>query len=271
MSRWCAGDRALRAALASIVLASAPMAHAQFAAAVTPPRFEFSVEPGDVSRQVLEIANAVAGPASYRVYTADWTMSPDGALQFYDALQPGSCRPWVAIERREVTVAASARMRFRFEVAPPAGTTPRECRFALMLESLPQDVRAATSTFPMSGRIGVIVYARVGDVRAQLRADETAVDTYDGRPTAMLTVSNLGQATGRLAGVLQGRDAAGRAIEMSPESVPILPGQSRRVALPEYRPSTSPQWPLQVHGELEYEGGAQRMAVDASITERKAP
>lgn len=263
-----------------IGLALCAPARAQFAAAVTPPRFEISVEPGQVTRQVMEITHAIAGTGTYRVYTADWQLDASGALTFYDALQPGSCRPWVAIERKEINVAQGARVRYRFEVAAPADTAPRECRFALMIESKPQEVQAdASASFPMSGRIAVIVYARIGAAKAVLEAGETSIAAFDGRSTPMLMVRNTGNATGRLSGVLKGTDATGATIEFTPESVPILPDTARRIALQAYEPgprtaaSVPPpfKWPLTLRGRLEYgPDSAGRVEVNRNIAERPA-
>ncbi len=258
-------------------LALASPAHAQFAAAVTPPRFEVSVEPGQVTRQVMEITHATASAGTYRVYTTDWSMDASGELTFFETVQPGSCRPWVAIERKEVTVPPGTRVRYRFEVAPPAGTSPRECRFALMLESRPQDVKTSeASSFPMNGRIGVIVYVNVGGAQAVLEAGAVSTGLLDGQPTPVIVVSNSGNATGRLGGILQGSDASGATLEFSPETVPILPGQTRRIALQPYEPgrrvgsaaATSPrlQWPLRLRGTLEYgSGGGSRIELDRSV------
>jgi hypothetical protein len=255
-------------------------ARAQFAAAVTPPRFEVSVEPGQVTRQVMEITHAIPGAGTYRVYTTDWSMDASGALTFYDTLQPGSCRPWVAIERKEVTVAQGTRVRYRFEVAPPADVTPQECRFALMIESKPQEVKTSeTSSFPMNGRIGVIVYVSIGGAKAVLEPGAISVGAFDGRPTPVLMVRNSGNATGRLAGILKGTDAAGAAVELTPESVPILPGQTRAIALQLYDPgprtaasaAVSPRvrWPLSLRGVLEYgPPGTGRFELDRSVSER---
>lgn len=258
-------------------------AQAQFAAAVTPPRFEIAVEPGQVTRQVFEITQAIPGDSTYRVYTTDWNMDANGALTFYETLQPGSCRPWVAIERKEVTVARGARVRFRFEVAPPAGVTPQECRFALMIESKPQDVKTGDiASFPMNGRIGVIVYVSVGGAKAVLEPGATSVGPFDGRPTPLLAVHNSGNATGRLSGILNGTDAAGTTLEFTPEAVPILPGQTRNIALQPYEPgprapvsASAPaarrqlQWPLSLRGTLEYgPSGAGHFDVNRSVAER---
>lgn len=255
----------MRQALAiGLGLLAAGSAHAEFAAAVSPPRFEFDVQAGHTQRQVLEISHAGTAPGRYRIYTADWQMSPSGDLEFSDALLPGSCRPWVALERREVTVAPRARLRFRFEVAPPAGTAPTECRFALMVEGAEDAASAGATRFPVSGRIGVIVYARVGGVAPQLRVESFRVAKIDGRELPALLVRNEGQATGRLTGFLSGRDAQGRFVDLAPSSLPVLPGMSRLIALMPVPPLDKPNatapaidaWPLQVEGSLETQGVA---------------
>ncbi len=273
-------------AVASLGAWASGPCEAQFAAAVTPPRFELNVEPGQVLRQVMEITHAVAGTGSYRVYTADWNMDASGALTFYDTLQPGSCRPWVAIERRDIAVAHGARLRYRFEIAPPASATPQECRFALMIESKPQDVKTGeTASFPMNGRIGVIVYASIGGAKAQLEPGALAIGMIDGRRTPLLTVHNTGNATARLSGILKGIDSSGATFEFSPEALPILPGQSRTIGLQRYEAAlrsppaknaaaaTPPpiHWPLGLRGTLEYgPGGAGRIELDRSVGERPA-
>jgi len=282
-------DRMLSAALRFVValssLALSAPVRAQFAAAVTPPRFELSVEPGQVARQVMEISQAAAGTGIYRVYTNDWGMNAAGALTFYDTLQPGSCRPWVAIERKEVAVTMGIRVRYRFEVAPPADTTAQECRFALMVEGKPQDVKTGEgSSFPMSGRIAVIVYVSVGGAKAVLEPGATLVATVDGQPAPSLVVRNSGNATGRLAGVLTGTDASGAAFEFTPETVPILPGQTRQITLQPYEPgpralagaASAPaaprlKWPLSLRGVLEYgPHTTDRFELDRSVAERPA-
>ena len=279
-----ATSRAYRViAAAWLGLAFNGSAQAQFAAAVTPPRFEFSAEPGQVSRQVMEITQANPGAGTYRVYTNDWSMNSAGTLTFYDTLQPGSCRPWVAIERKEIVVTLGNRVRYRFEVTPPADAKAQECRFALMLEGKPQDVKTSEiSSFPMSGRIAVIVYVRVGGAKAVLEPGEASIGQVDGQPTPVLWVHNRGDATGRLAGILNGTDASGAAFEFTPETVPILPGQTRQISLQPYRPAprasaaaSAPaprlMWPVRLRGTLEYgsEGG-ERFELDRSITERPA-
>src|SRR5215469_897337 len=73
-----------------------------FAAVVSPPRFELQSKAGTTVRQVFELTNTDPAPTKFRVHTADFTLAQDYGVAFQETLQPGSCRPWVALERPEV-------------------------------------------------------------------------------------------------------------------------------------------------------------------------
>lgn len=259
--------RRLAPALAGLLLAAgvAPQAAAQgFAAYVSPPRVLAQAQPGQTLRQVIEIQHMGLQRGSYRIYTNDWTLRPDQAVQFADELAPDSCRPWVAIERRELALEPGARHRYRFEVTPPPGSPARECRFALMVEGIDATRVQGPVSFPVGGRIGVIVYVAVGDAAPRLVLAGSGVVTVNGRRTPVLQVRNGGNAHGRLDGVLTATDARGRRVELVPADVPILPGDTRAVTL---APATEPgqtavelSFPLQVSGRLEW--GPNTMLVD---------
>ncbi|HEY6356515.1 MAG TPA: hypothetical protein VIY30_18685 [Burkholderiaceae bacterium] len=251
--------------LALLAIACAPLpAHSEFAAAISPPRFELEVAAGQTQHSVLEIAHVGSTPGQYRVYTADWTMSAGGDLSFAVDLAQDSCRPWVAIEKRTVTIGAASKLRFRFEVSPPADAAPVECRFALMIEGVDEPAGGGAAGFPMSGRIAVIVYARVGDVKPDLHIDEMLTAKVDGRDVPALRVTNVGRATGRFVGFLGARDVTGRYVDLAPDGLPLLPGMTRVVGLlpvaPVDRPDDPPPkldaWPVAVKGSLEIGGQA---------------
>ncbi|MEZ5706443.1 MAG: hypothetical protein R3E56_14930 [Burkholderiaceae bacterium] len=250
----------LRLTLSAFLVFStlAPAAWAQgFAAYISPPRFEIRTQPGESLREVVEIQHVGREKGSYRLYTNDWTMGPDNGVAFTDALAPDSCRPWVAIERRELTLEPGARYRYRFQIDVPAGTAPRECRFALMVEGLdPAEVKGALN-FPVSGRIGVIVYARIGGAKPNLVIVGQQVTPINGQPAATLDIRNTGNATGRLEGFLDATDADGKSVELSPTDLPILPGDTRRITLnpvaEDGKPPPPLRMPMQVKGELEWD------------------
>ena len=258
-----------RAAFAVLSLAALALgtgaAQAQFSLAVSPPRFELSTQPGERVRDVIELTHRETPTGAYKLKTADWTFRPDASVEFSDELLPGSCRPWVAIERREISITSGRPYRFRFEVTPPPDTPPTECRFAVMIEGK----EAATAPgLPMAlgARIGVIVYVAVGNVAPVLTLEDSAIRTVDGRPTPVIRVRNTGNAHGRLAGFLSGTDAGGTALELQPSTTPIMPGEAREIALLANKPgdtetSVAVRFPITIKGKLEW-GRNGSMAID---------
>lgn len=231
-----------------------------YGAYITPPRFEFDVQPGERSRQVVEIQHVGTQEGGYRIYTNDWKMLPDNSASFSNDLVDGSCRPWVAIERKGIVLKPGDKYRYRFEVTPPAGTPPTECRFALMVEGAdPAQVNGPVS-LGLGGRIAVIVYARVGGAAPRLVLEQTQTVQVNGTPVALLKVRNDGNAHGRLSGYLNAKDAKGQTAELAPMELPILPGDTRNIALQvvsNQEGNAPPQltFPLTVSGELEWDGG----------------
>jgi len=250
--------RGLAFSLLGLAMAGSAAAQA-FSAAASPPRFELSAAPGGRLRQVVEITNAGALPANYLIRTADWTLAPDASVVFYDTLQPGSCRPWVAIERSTLTLPGGARARFRFEVAPPADAPVGECRFALMIEGDEPVVASGDQLrIPVRARLAVIVYVAVGGAGPKLEIVKAGVETVDGRRTPTVWVRNSGNAHGRLGGFLEGVDARGRELEFAPSSFPVLPGETRALSIAAQagpNEPTEPALPVTVRGTIEWSGG----------------
>lgn len=239
-------------------LLSASVQAQGFSALVSPPRVETAIKPGQTTRQVLEITQVGPLPGRFRVYSNDWSINASGGVDFFEELQPGSCRPWVALERREMTVGGNAKLRFRFEITPPADAPAAECRFAIMFEGL--DAATASSggvSFPVSGRIGVIVYAGMVGTQAVLEITGQRLSS-DAAKLPLLEVRNSGSAHGRLAGLLTGTDEKGIKLEFTPLTLPILPGETRAIALTANleggAPVTQVNYPVTIKGALEMGG-----------------
>ena len=249
--RAIAGATMLCAALAAVPV------RAEFAVAASPPRFELEAKPGQVVRRTIEIANSASRASKLSVKTADWTYRQDGSVIFSEELAPGSCRPWVAIERHDLTISPGKSYRFRFEVAPPAGTAPMECRFAILLEGEDEHTGTGGVQVPFNARLAVIVYLEVGDVQSRLSVVGSGVDLLNGQPTPVLHIRNDGAAHGRLDGFLSGVDSADAKLDFVPSNAPILPGETRHVPLLATRrgdPDTpaNVQFPVTVKGKLEW-------------------
>lgn len=234
---------------------------AEFAVSASPPRFELALKPGERSRQILEITNASAETNTLSIRTADWSLGTDNSVAFHEDLQPGSCRPWVALERRELSVTRERPYRFRFEIQTPADAKPVECRFAIMLEGQEQIGHAAGGlNFPFTARLGVVVYVAVGGAAPELSVVGSGVQSVNGQPVPVLQVRNSGTAHGRLLGFLSGTDASQTALEFAPVSMPILPGETRAIALTATRPGdpdtqVQVRFPVTISGKLEWGNG----------------
>jgi len=252
-------SRALAGALAGAALLLCPCAFAQgFAALVSPPRFELAAKPGEKLRQVMEITNASAQGAKYRLRTTDWSLDANGSVKFDDALAAGSCRPWVAIESRQVAVAAGAKYRYRYEVSVPEDAKAGECRFAIMVEGDEQNVQTPGGpSFPISGRLGVIVYVTIGDAHPELQVMGARVEPVNGEPTPVISVKNTGNAHGRLTGFLSGTDASGKKLDFTPSTLPILVDETRSLPLVVYGDKDEAvkiAYPITIRGKLEWSG-----------------
>jgi hypothetical protein len=253
--------------LGCLVYASAANAQG-FSALVSPPRFEDSAKPGSTYRNVIEISNVSGAPAHFTVQTADWSFGPDATVEFADPLAPDSCRPWVGLEAADIHLAPNAKRRYRFEVRVPADAPSRECRFAIMIEGDPETVEGSNAP-PVSGRIGVIVYLAIGDAAARLEVVDHGVRTIEGNDVPVLAVRNSGDAHGRLQGFLDGTDASGKRYAFAPTTFPILPGETREIALmPQADNADLPvptlAWPLRLKGRLDW--GSQRLDIDQTFS-----
>jgi hypothetical protein len=261
--------------LAVLALCTGGLAHA-FSALVSPPRIEVQAQAGQTLRQIIEITHASNAPGKYKIYTNDWTLNANGGVDFFDDLLPGSCRPWVALERRQISLGSQGKSRFRFEVTPPADTPVGECRFVIMIEGETQDIQSQNIKLPVAGRIGVIVYVALGNAAPKLEVMGSSVVTTGTLTQAVsqpvIEVRNTGNATGRLSGFLSGTDASGKKLEFSPDSFPILPGNTRMITLIPSLPGSSAtagtvaasgaaavhvQYPVTIEGKLEW--GSERV------------
>jgi len=234
-----------------------PALAAGFAAVVAPPRFELASHAGASLREVISITNGAATAAKYRLHTADFKLGDDYGVIFQDALAPGSCRPWVSLERAEVALPPGGTIRYRFEVKVPRDAPQGECRFGILVEGEdPALAQAGAMRLPIAGRIGVIVYVKVGDAKAAIDVFGPSIVTVNGQALPTLRVHNSGDAHTRMGGFLTGTDAKGIKYDFIPSTLPILPGEERPVYLSPSRGGNDHPtltFPVTVQGRLEWD------------------
>lgn len=252
----------------SAVLASVAVAAqaAPFEVAVSPSRTELVGKAGQRVGQSIQIYNVGGQVSALSFRTMDWTLSEKGELKFHDELLPGSCRPWVTLERRTRQVAARTNVPFRFQIDVPADAPRGECRFMIAIEGVEPAQQAiinsggASLSLPVSGRIAVTVYLAVGGAKPQLELLRIGSDSVRAQRQPVITVRNNGDAHGRLDGVLDATDSTGQRLELVPDGAPILPGQTRVLTLsPKASASGATptlKYPLNIQGSLDWDDGA---------------
>lgn len=269
--RACLGASSACFALV-LLLASGLTRAAAFEVAVSPSRFELQAKPTQRVGQSLQVFNLGATPTDVSVRTLDWTYSPEGNIGYVDQLLPNSCRPWVTLERKVIRVLPKTQSNFRFQVDVPADTPRTECRFMLALEGVEAAHQAviqsggASLNLPVSGRIAIAVYVKVGGAVSALEVLQTGVSEIAGVRTPVITVINKGDAHGRLEGSLDAVDAKGGKYELLPEGTPILPGQTRTLPFT-YRTDIDKKpvafvYPIKTRGVLDWERGSFKVELE---------
>ncbi len=147
-------------------------------------------------------------------------------------------------------------VRYRFEVSVPADAPTGECRFAVMIEGADPSIAASQGLrMPVTGRIGVVVYMRVGDASPDMQIVGPIIATLNGRQVPTLRMRNGGSAHGRVSGFLTGTDAKGVSYDFMPSDFPILPHEEREVFLTPSTPTDDHPtltFPVTVKGTLQW-------------------
>jgi hypothetical protein len=239
---------------------------AAFEIGVGPARVEVSAKSGQRIGQSLEISNIGAAPTEVSLRTLDWSFGENGNVTFHDELLPNSCRTWVTLERSNVKVLAHEKKNFRFQVEPPADAVRGECRFMIAIEGVEPAQRTLLGkggvglNLPVNGRIAIPVYVQLNGAMPKFALGELGVHVVNGARTPYVTVSNQGDAHGRLDGSLEAVGADGKEFELVPDGSPVLPGQTRQLSLlPKNTPdgkSVAMVFPIRSKGVIDWDDGS---------------
>lgn len=261
---------AVLALIAAALVSSARAA--PFELGVAPSRYELSSKAGARVGQVLDLQNMGNAPTELTLRTLDWTYSADGQIGYHDELLPGSCRPWVTLERRNMKLGAMEKRGLRFQIDVPPGAARQECRFMIAVEGVEPAYQALVREqgvnlrLPVSGRIAVAVYVAVEGAAPKLTLESAGMREQRGQRQPVVVVRNEGDAHGRLSGSLDVRGADGRKQEWLPEGTPVMPGQTRQLLLsPRAEEGSLPKalpFPVKASGLLDWEEGSFRVEAE---------
>ena len=246
-----------------IALLCVLLAPASFAAGVSPSKFELRARPGQVLRDTVRILNPGEQTEEFEISTADWRLNDDGGIEFVeDTLLEDSCRPWVRLERRTVSIDPGAERNYRFEVHVPDEAASGLCRFAILIE--PTEAYLArigngAISIPMVARFAVVTYVTIGDAMPDIELVGVGTTMVEGHRLPTLTLSNRGNTFDRAFGELIATDFQGQRTRLVPSAFPVLPGRSEAIQLKldmtaEEAQLFTLQYPLRLSGRVEIGG-----------------
>jgi fimbrial chaperone protein len=243
-----------------------------FEVGAMPTRYILSGKSSSRIGQSLSVYNLGAAPTELALRTLDWTYSEDGNVSYHEALLPNSCRPWVTLERKTLKLAVRQKRDFRFQIDVPADAPRKECRFMVVIEGIEPATKAllesssAHLSVPVTGRIAIAVYLAVNGAEPKLEMKQVSTEKINGKRVPMLTVTNVGDAHGRLDGSLSAVDASKTEFELLPDASPILPGQTRQMQLlPKVEGTKTPAemtFPVTGKGSIDWDKGSFKVAAE---------
>jgi P pilus assembly chaperone PapD len=234
---------------------------------VSPSRFEIDLE-GQGATESFQVINIGSQPADFEISVFDWILDEANQIQELEPT-PESLSQWILLNPDRFTVPPGGSQTVRFAIQPRTQPKPGEHRAVLYVSQIPASVES-TDEVQMVGRLGVVVYAYVGEVNRVGSLKNIEVSTEGEEPTAFFTINSQGSAHVRMQGQYAlwhaedypGTEATTALPDLElpyPEgmiragtlpSTPVLPGFERRIPLPLGRDLESGNYVLDLNGEL---------------------
>ena len=242
------GTRAAAVCLAAgVLLTAAPAPAAQvslLSMSVSPIRVEHAIQPGEEKTALIVVENNSDRRLRARVAVADWYLKRDGAPVFVKRgeLPPFSMSEWIEVNPSEFELSPGEFQTIRYTVTAPAGTAVGGYRAAILIDSLPdfEDTPRANVTY-VTGRVGVILYNRVGNapVQAEVVGQEVVTDPRNAARLAVrLSLRNRGRTHFRVSGRSRILDSAGTVLRaLAVEDAVVLPQSERDILVWFERPA----------------------------------
>ena len=252
----------------------------------SPSRFELELGNRPVN-EALKIFNYGHEPARIQVSVNSWTLDERNEVQV-TAPTEQSLDQWMIVSPMTFEVPPDSFQTVRFSIRPRVQPKPGEHRAMIYLQQQPVEGVVEGKTIDVIGRVGVAVYAYVGDVERVGELHDVEVHPDGGLQLASFDISSIGTAHVRLSGqytiwpadlyatedpASESEEAAGNdlvfpegalAVGWLPPS-PVLPDARRRLPLRFGEDLPAGDYVFDVRGEL---GGEQlRMGVPFSISD----
>ncbi len=170
---------------------------------VSPPLFEISLSPqgADDSFRVINTGNR---PAEFELSVINWTLDEDMNIQEVEP-SPETISQAILFNPTTFTVPPGQDQVVRFSIRPRTQLEPGEYRALIYVNQLPApleelDEEELAAQVQVVGRLGVTIYAYVGDVTRVGVLNDVRVETNAPQPTALFNIDSQGTAHVRLSG-----------------------------------------------------------------------
>ena len=237
---------------------------------VSPSRIELEIN-RKTGTQAIRILNLSSEPVELKAYVQTWKMDENNNLVEVPPTEE-SMDQWVVFSPSQFTIPGRGAQTIRFAIRPRVQPKPGEHRAVIYFEEIPpanQKVKDLQSV----GRIGVVVYGYVGDIKRVGVLNSITVDSKPNAVTALFDISSQGNGYVRLKGQygiwpaakypgvnatkpINDLEKPGKKL---PENLvaagtlpllPVLPNTRRRLQLPITQKLPPGKYVLDVNGEL---------------------
>ncbi len=237
---------------------------------VSPSRFEVEINNQGRSQSV-RVVNLSSEPVEVKTLIQSWVMSQDNTLQTV-ASDEQSLAQWIVYTPSRFTIPANGAQTIRFAIRPKVKPIAGEHRAVLYVEEIPSN-NAPTNKVRVVGKLGVVIYGYVGNVKRVGILNSVTVDTNSTAIKAIFDISNQGNAYVRLNGqyaiwpatkypgnsTTKSIPNLGRSETKIPEGIvdvgflpsqPVLPNNNRRAILPITKTLPPGNYVFDINGDL---------------------
>ena len=207
-----------------------------FGVGLQPTTVEMEFEPGDLRRQVVNIANVHQEKTiSLTLGLADWSLDENGQIKL---APPGetesSAAEWVRFSPAFITLKPGESEQIVVDMSTPVRLKRSgDYRFALLASTILPEERAGGSGVWKKYQIASLFYMTTGDARSEPKIVSSGIMTGPrGETTLGMRVENTGNSHARLEGMVNIQEAGKEVRQVPVGNLVILDAAARNYVLP---------------------------------------
>ncbi len=216
---------------------------------IAPPVLDFTLNPGDVVKDVVRVTNNERSPFAIRPRLANFSAQPDdeisGAPEFHpaDEVRTGyELAPWIRLSGEEQTVGPDEIVNFPITIAVPKDAQPGSHFGAVQILAGDPGTDLAGKNLGIERGVSVLIFIRVnGNAREELSVSRFGADRtfYSHLPAAFqVRLSNTGTTHLRPTGDIFVRNLFGHQVA----ALPVNPGPDFKAVLPDAARRFNTEW-----------------------------